>query len=124
MTTFAKLYGKNDGDFNTHEKNNYHRNAVLAAKDFLLTYAKPEVNIVNQLNTVCLQNVQENRSQLRPILKTILLLGRQNISFRGHRDDGAFKYESPVNQGNFKALLEYRTETDTDLKKTFRAVIF
>ena len=54
------------------------------------------------------------------ILKTVLLCGKQNISFRGHRDDS--KYLSVDNQkcGNFQALLDFRIDAgDVVLKEHF-----
>lgn len=54
-----------------------------------------------------------------PIIKTIVLLGQQNIPLRGHRDDGIINLDvlditdtSPVNynDGNFKALLRFRVD--------------
>lgn len=39
------------------------------------------------------------------------MLGRQNIPLRGHRDDGPINPEtSTANQGNFKALLQFRVD--------------
>ena len=35
-----------------------------------------------------MKKVAENRKRLKPIIETIIFLGRQNILLRGHRDDG------------------------------------
>ncbi|KAJ4439280.1 hypothetical protein ANN_07400 [Periplaneta americana] len=51
-------------------------------------------NVLVQLNNEVLQTVRENRMKLVPIVKTIILCGRQNIPLRGHRDDGAIDLES------------------------------
>lgn len=114
LQKFAKLTGV-DGSLETHNKRQYHLDAVNAAKDFLLVLEKPEIKINNQLDTLRVDTIKKNRERLLPIVKTIILLGRQNIPFRGHRDDGIFKFNN-LNQGNFRAVLEYRAETDLILK--------
>jgi hypothetical protein len=107
LTVFAKLLGK-DGDINMHEKLDYHRHAVEAGKEFLKTYYAPEHDIINRVNTQRLEQVQENRQRLKPIIETLVFLGRQNIALRGHRDDGDLvldssrgQDESLSNEGNF-----------------------
>ena len=81
---------------------------------------------------------KENRKRLEPIVKTIILCGRQNIALRGHRDDGKLVLavgktaiddgggddidapesqlsDSEVNNdGNFRALLQFRTDAPGD----------
>ncbi|XP_026482791.1 52 kDa repressor of the inhibitor of the protein kinase-like [Ctenocephalides felis] len=54
--------------------------------------------------------------RLRPIIKTIFC-GHQNISLRGHRDDGKLKYNIVSDEGNFRALLKFRVDSgDTALQ--------
>ncbi|XP_075063917.1 52 kDa repressor of the inhibitor of the protein kinase-like [Mixophyes fleayi] len=111
LTVFAKLLGK-DGDLCTHEKRQYHRNSVQAAKDFLNTHCAPERNVMNRISSQRLQQIQENRQRLKPIVETILFLGRQNIPLRGHRDDGELCKEADteplMNEGNFRELLQFK----------------
>lgn len=68
---------------------------------------------------------EENRRRLLPIIKTIILHGKQNIPLRGHRDDTTiFELDSDgdfsltnLNDGNFKALLRFRIDSgDKDLE--------
>jgi len=64
-----------------------------------------------------------NRTRLVPIVKTVLFCARANLSFRGHRDDGAleidtdndvhnpFSVTSPFqNDGIFRGLLRFRID--------------
>ena len=45
-------------------------------------------------------------------METILLLGRQGISYRGHNEDTALVLETAEhNQGNFLALLNFRVQS-------------
>lgn len=111
VTKFAKLFGKY-GVLDNHCKKRYRIEAAATAKDFLMVQDQPEKSIDNQLDTFRLQQIRENRVRLLPIVKTVNLLGRQNIPFRGHRDDGYFDFASTDNKGNFRAILEYRAETD------------
>ena len=61
------------------------------------------------------------------IVKSILFLGRQNIPFRGHRDDGSLLDEAaddPVNEGNFRELLRFRLASgDSVLEKHLRETV-
>ncbi|KAF0723880.1 52 kDa repressor of the inhibitor of the protein kinase-like, partial [Aphis craccivora] len=56
-----------------------------------------------------LKQIKENRSRLLPIVDTIITMGKQNIPFRGHRDDGNLLGEpknfSITNEENFRAIL-------------------
>jgi len=55
---------------------------------------------------------EENQKKLVPIVKTIILSGRQNIALRGHRDDSPLllqKSGGHKNEGNFRELLRFRT---------------
>jgi len=55
-----------------------------------------------------------------PIIKTIILHGRQNIPLRGRRDGGSLLEadDCTSNQGNFRALLNFRIDAgDTELKE-------
>ena len=130
LKDFDDLLGKN-GKLTVHEQNQYHQLAVEAGKNFLLTYHQPGIEIVNQLDTRRQAEIKENRERLKPIIKTIIFSGRQNISSRGHRDDGGFFHStndtkgkenqnqqtSVINDGNFRALLRFRIDAgDTQLQ--------
>lgn len=55
---------------------------------------------------------EENRKKLIPIVRSILLCGRQGIALRGHRDDGPLSLNMPEeNDGNFRALLRFALES-------------
>ena len=90
---------------------------------FLKNYNEPATHIVNRLNNQRLQQVLENRQRLTPIVETVIFLGRQNIPFRGHRDDGNLfdidDEDSDVmtNEGNFRQLLKFRvSSSDSNLE--------
>lgn len=119
VTSFAKLLGK-EGFIENHERNVYHQNSVEVGKNFVKAYLSPEEAVINKLNTQRLQQISENRERLRPIIETIIFLGRQNIPLRGHRDDGQLLESEPAltNEGNFRELLRFRVVSgDNVLKK-------
>lgn len=109
LITFSKLLGK-EGDLIRHENNYYHKNSVSLAESFLRTYESPQKDIRNIINNDRLKRVQENRQRLKPIIESIIFLGRQNIPLRGHRDDGELTSSSVINEGNFRELLRFRVE--------------
>ena len=53
-----------------------------------------------------MKQVTENRERLKPILESIIFLGRQNIPLRGHRDDDSLNLDNmPLsNEENFQEL--------------------
>lgn len=121
LTKFAKLTGK-DGDLEAHSQLKYHVEASTNAKTFLATRRNHELVVINQLSRQRLENVKANRDRLVPIIKTIILHGKQNIPLRGHRDDGNLlenDNDSIVrNEGNFRALLRFRIDAgDSQLKQ-------
>ena len=69
-------------------------------------------------------NVAKKRSRTRllPIAETVILCGRQELAFRGHRDEGPLDLSEQqpagdVKESNFKALLRYRAFGDEELRK-------
>lgn len=112
LQKYAKLLGK-DGDLEVHSRNHYHVTCVQISDSFLTTFNNPKKEVINLINTERMKQVEENRNRLKPIVESIIFLGRQNIPFRGHRDHGNFfendvEKNSIVNKGNFRELLHYR----------------
>ncbi|XP_060862053.1 uncharacterized protein LOC132945023 [Metopolophium dirhodum] len=119
LTKFAKLLGK-DGYLETHSRNIYHKNAVQDGKSFLHIYNNPQNKITNKLNTAHYEQVKENRSRLKPIIDSLIFLGKQNIAIRGHRDDGSIFDDSQKpteNNGNFRELLNFRISSGDEILK-------
>ena len=114
LKKFAKLLGK-DGALETHSKARYHIEAVEAGKAFLKTCRDPARVVANQIDTQRMRQVSENRARLLSIVDNVVFLARQNIAFRGHRDDGPVVTgkngnDSSENGGNFKELLRFRVK--------------
>lgn len=121
ITKFAKLTGK-DGILEAHNNNNYHKKAIISGQSFVKIYKNPVLDVRNEINLKRMEQIRENRGRLIPIIKTIKLLGRQNIPFRGHRDDGLLLQSSTLNEsttnegsvtrneGNFRELLKFRVD--------------
>lgn len=117
LNQYSKLLGKTR-DLEMHSNNKYHQEAILKSDDFLKTYNSPNKQIINIIKSKRLELVHENINRLKPIIDTIIFLGRQNIPFRGHRDSGPLlckepdSYKGPTcsavkNDGNFRELLKY-----------------
>jgi len=123
LNKYAKILGET-GDLSKHSKCLYHINATQTANDFLTCYKNPAKEIINVINNTRLNQVIENRARLKPIVESVIFLGRQNIPLRGHRDQGSLignehteNSLSVVNEGNFRELLRFRILSgDTVLK--------
>ena len=119
LKSFKKLTGK-DGALTIHDQNLYHRQATEAAQDFLYIYENPGADVSSKVNQQLAEEIRDNRNRLKPIVESIIFLGRQNISFRGHRDNGSLfskDLENPdvdsdvSNDGNFRSLLRFRVNS-------------
>ena len=60
-----------------------------------------------QLDNAVAKQIELNRQKLVPIVGTVILCGRQNVSLRAHRDDSKHLEEGKSNPGNFIAILNY-----------------
>ncbi|XP_065068785.1 52 kDa repressor of the inhibitor of the protein kinase-like [Rhopilema esculentum] len=63
--------------------------------------------IDQQLNALVDEQIRKNRAKLFPIVEGIMLFGRQNISFRGHRGDSAHYDDNSHSPGILQELLKF-----------------
>ena len=100
------------------QKSPLHKYSVLRASSFKQVMSGKREAIDSQLDRVLNERINQNRKIIHSMVETVVLLGKQNIAFRGHRDDS--KNYSDSNPGNFQALLSYRISSgDEVLKKHF-----
>lgn len=94
--------------FRAHaEKSLLHRTATVRLSHFKLLMEQKSTSIDVQLDSLRTKQIQENREKLRPIVDAVILCGRQNLAFRGHRDDSKHLETNDVNPGNFLEILKY-----------------
>ncbi|CAF3907768.1 unnamed protein product, partial [Rotaria sp. Silwood1] len=74
--------------FRSHEKTDYHLFSKEQAKLFIISYTDPSKSIDRILDNEYQQQEAMNRKILASIIKCILFIGKQNLAFRGHDDDG------------------------------------
>lgn len=110
LNRYHKLTGK-EGDLSCHNTARYH----LCSKKRVLEFQNrstcgSELDIRSLQDAARREAIKNNRKMLMPIIETVLLCARQNISLRGHRDSGRIlAAEDPdFNDGNFRALLRLR----------------
>lgn len=127
LKKFDDLLGEK-GALNVHDKSKYHAAAVELGKNFLISYKNPQKEIVNQLSSQRLAQVKENRERLRPIVETVVFLGRNNLPLRGHRHSGTLRISDNresseigsvvAQEGVFREMLRFRVESrDTVLER-------
>lgn len=98
--------------FKTHQNNKYHKKATEDVENFKLIYENKKNDVISDIDSGRKQLQEENRKKLIPIVRSILLCGRQEIALRGHRDDGPLSLKMPEeNDGNFRALLRFALES-------------
>ena len=102
---FKKFIGK----ALSHRDAAYHREATLAAKDFISSIESGK-DIYTCIDAGRDKRTAENKKNLTSIVKTVLFCASNNIPFRGHSAD----------KGNFMKLLQFRMDAgDEALKKHF-----
>ncbi|XP_045169561.1 uncharacterized protein LOC123532237 [Mercenaria mercenaria] len=88
-----------------HKKSPDHNNAMTKADKFMKICQNQEKSVVEFGSNAYRNKVEKNKKALTSIVKTIVLLGKQNIAFRGKTEE----------KSNFRALINYRAEVDSDL---------
>ncbi|KAK6166338.1 hypothetical protein SNE40_023058 [Patella caerulea] len=119
MTKFSNALGSRGkdklGHLPDHETKTYHQNAVADAEICLSN----SENIQNRVDVQLMQQkkalYEKNTSALRSIIDCMIFLGKHALAFRGHRDDSTV--EEGHNQGNLKALIQFRAKTDEKLRE-------
>lgn len=111
LKKFDNLTGK-DCDLTRHQMTAYHQNCVDAMSQFQAIQNRSKDDIQISLSEAHRNQVKRNRAILKPIVDTIITSSRQNISFRGHRNEtgvvNSDGVEPEENDGNFRAMLRYR----------------
>jgi hypothetical protein len=75
--------------FQLHSNKLYHKKSVESAEHFLSVQRGLQPNIVQLIDVGLKKQIEENKKKkLRPIVNTIVMIGRQEIPFRGTSDFG------------------------------------
>eukprot|EP00112_Aurelia_sp_Birch-Aquarium-sp1_P013364 Seg2834.3 transcript_id=Seg2834.3/GoldUCD/mRNA.D3Y31 product="52 kDa repressor of the inhibitor of the protein kinase" protein_id=Seg2834.3/GoldUCD/D3Y31 len=94
------------------EKSQLHHAAMLQMDQFKTTVQSKEKQVDVMMDTVRKTRINNNREKMKSIFKTVIFCGKQNIAFRGHRDDASARKSKEIyNTGNFQQLLDFRVES-------------
>ena len=111
LIDFKRAIEKLNLHFHSSKGKKFHQAAVEVAHAFMCVKDNPELAIDYRLISERTKLAIKNRLTLKSIAETVIFLGRQGLSFRGHRDDSPAVEESPcTNHGNFLALLQFRIQ--------------
>jgi hypothetical protein len=80
-------------DLKAHENSKTHVDSFKSADIFKLIYEKKNDSINMQLDKKLKHSIQITRKGLISITKTLIFLAKQNLAFRGHRDDRILRIE-------------------------------
>ena len=104
LTNFKKA----TDELKAHDKKASQLDAVTSADLFLKVMSGKQPPVYQQTNIALANRVPGNKKRLIPIVKTILLCGRQTFALRGHDDSTKIIEAQPTSDpGNFKALLQF-----------------
>lgn len=114
-------HNKNKANFFLeHGLSQYHLDSTAQADEFISRYNNPSKDIDHLLLVADEMQQAENRKILINIVRCLIFLAKQNISFRGDDDDG-IPEEDNRSQGNFRNLILFRIEAgDSVLDKHLR----
>ena len=89
------------------------KDALCFYMNFLQTMSNHERAINMQLDSCSHETIKRNREALKNIAEIVIFLGRQDLPFRGHRDDG--KYQAELGEqstasgvGLFNNMINFR----------------
>lgn len=87
----------------SHARLEYHMTSCSKMSEFLSTYEHPSEAVNTRLDSQVQQQLKDNQNVIESLLKVVLLLGKQGLAFRGHRDDKFDweEFDQDGNQGNF-----------------------
>ncbi|XP_065064865.1 52 kDa repressor of the inhibitor of the protein kinase-like [Rhopilema esculentum] len=103
-----KSWSKALKKLNDHvEKSSIHKTATERFTQFRLRMQNKVSSVDVQLNHAVSEQVSKNREKLKPIVGAILLLARQAMALRGHRDDSDFYEVDSNNPGNLQEILSF-----------------
>lgn len=101
----------------THSKYEYHVFATKKPKLFLGVENDSSLDVLNQMDSERMKQSTENRLRLKSIVDSVIFLGKQNIAFKSHREDGKLDANSSINEGNYRELLKFRVQSGDHLLK-------
>ena len=81
--------------FDGHETTEYHKKAFDRAYSIRAQVTDMEKRIDAEIDSVRMQNIQSNKTILPHIVDAVVLCAKQQIAFRGHRDDRIAFAETP-----------------------------
>ena len=114
-----------------HQVSSYHAFSMAQAQSLLAQMRGEELPVEEQVDEQRRLEAERRRKEdsayrarLLPIAETVILCGRQELAFRGHRDEGPLDLGTETGQpaagkeSNFKALLRYRALGDEKLRES------
>ncbi|XP_048340052.1 zinc finger MYM-type protein 1-like [Sphaerodactylus townsendi] len=105
--------------FEKHEKAEYHQFAVEKAEGFFSVMSGKNQNVIEAISTEDQNIAPENRKKLTALVETVILCGHQEIALRGDCEGGPLGLTEPLhNDGNFRALLQYRARFGDEALKS------
>ncbi|XP_066980069.1 zinc finger MYM-type protein 1-like [Macrobrachium rosenbergii] len=95
-----------------HQASERHINCMVAWSNFKGIQSGSTQSVASSLSSVRQQEIEENREHVKLLLKVAALLGRQGLSFHGHKEG-----DNALNSGNFIETLELIAGSNPSLKK-------
>ncbi|CAH1115712.1 unnamed protein product [Psylliodes chrysocephalus] len=106
--------------FNSHQSTQFHKQSITAYENLVKIQEGGQENVIDLIDgNRKKKQVAENRAKIKPLIETVLVCGREEMSLRGHRDAGELKINnSSAKEGKFRAILKYREKGDAELRET------
>ena len=99
-----------------HGSLDYHLTAMAKMSEFLATYNNPSEAIDMRLDSQAQKQLEVNKQVIESLFKVVMLMGKQRLGFRGHRDNKVeWMEQSEKTDGNFVELVRFLAETDAVL---------
>ena len=89
-------YSKSKELLDDHEKRAFHKTSMERASCTQSQQTNTENQINVSINQISVENFKQNKALLPSIVHAIMFCARQQIAFRGHRDDKINFDEAPA----------------------------
>ena len=97
-------------NFRYHQEGELHKTSECKYREFLCVQNGQKEPVHVLLNTEKKKQLERYRVIIHSVIETILVLGRQGLALRGHKET-----ETSSNPGNFLVFLKHRCKYDQDL---------
>ena len=119
VTTLFRIWTSISSALHRHNKSQYDQDSMVKMDSFKYTSTNYSASLTSRLSKEREERIKCNTEVIKSLFECVIFLGKQGLSYRGHRDDST--YEGVINAGNFIECVYFRVQTDGILANHLKA---